>query len=804
MIARSDKTDLCIFDVECVPPFRDVLKYWPDTDHMPTSCVQLLRSDDGSSVNKRHIYNLAFVPQMPIEELGKSCDVFLGTCSEETMIGECGALSVVCTGKGPYILGLHVIGRGSRAGVLRVRKREIQDLLQHEAISKRPIVQAGFMPTMEVASRKHTLGSLHHRSMVRYVEGGIVRTYGSFVGFRPKPKSKVCATPLQSIFLKHYGREVEYGPPAMAGWEPWKNNLIAMTRPRSLFDRRILRECSKAYVADCLAGLSKRDLSELVELSNRAAVNGLPEVKYIDKINNNTSMGFPWCKTKKEFLIEAPDVDYPEGIDFGPEVWAEVAKVEAAYAEGRRANPIFVGSLKDEATPFRKIQAKKTRLFMGGPIAWGIVVRKHLLTFVRLVQRNRNLFECSVGLPAQSKAWGELRAHLTRFGVLQMVAGDYAFFDKEMLAEFILECFTAIVEILRAAGVNERRLLTVMCIGEDIAFSLCNVNGDLFEFLGTNPSGHNLTVIVNSIVNALYLRYAYRVLNPAREVFSFKLHVVVTTYGDDNVFGVSVNAPWYNHTTVQTALAEIGITYTMADKTSKSIAYIHIDEVSFLKRKWRWDEDVQNFLCPLDEESIIKSLTVWKPSDTLDEYSHMLRVITAANDEYFFYGKQTFEEKRSFFLEILSEEPYSFYAETQPLPTYDQLVVRFLGEQSPASLTTSTGQETKSPPVLNQRLANSKFEESTRGSGTVEVVTERTTQPKEHEVAPRDENETFELQSSDVQDLPVNGGTETSEVVTFVDNSTGQVSDTAYVYSGIASSGGTLNTSLEHFLLDQL
>lgn len=800
MVARSDKTDLCIFDVECLPPFRDVLKYWPDTDHMPTSCVQLLRSDDGSSVRKRNVYNLTFVPQMPIEELGKYCDVFLGTCDEETMIGECGALSVVCTGKGPYILGLHVLGRENRAGILRVRKQEIQSLLLHEAISKRPIVQAGFMPTMEVASRKHILGPLHHRSMVRYIESGAVRTYGSFVGFRPKPKSKVCGTPLQSIFLSHYNREVEYGPPAMAGWEPWKNNLAAMTRPKSLFDRRILRECSKAFAADCLAGLCEKDLGELVELSNRAAVNGLPEVKYIDKINNNTSMGFPWCKTKKEFLIKAPDDEYPEGIDFGPEVWAEVAKVEAAYADGRRANPIFVGSLKDEATPFRKIKAKKTRLFMGGPIAWGIVVRKQLLTFVRLVQRNRNLFECSVGLPAQGKAWGELRDHLTRFGVSRMVAGDYAFFDKEMLAEFILECFSAIIDIMRAAGVSESRLITIMCIGEDIAFSLCNVNGDLFEFLGSNPSGQNLTVIVNSIVNALYLRYAYHVLNPAREVVSFKCNVVVTTYGDDNVFGVSVLAPWYNHTTVQTALAGIGITYTMADKMSVSVAYIHIDEVTFLKRRWRWDEDVGHFLCPLDEESIIKSLTVWKPSDTLDEYAHMLRVIAAANDEYFFYGKQTFEEKRSFFLEVLAEEPYRFYAETQPLPTYDQLVVRFLGVHTPAGLTTSTGQENKSPPVLNQRLANSKFEESTCGSGTVETVTARTVHPMEQKVAPWDKNETLCLQSSDIQDLPVEGGTETSEVVTFVDNSTGQISDTPYVYSGIASSGGTLNTSLEHFL----
>lgn len=57
------------------------------------------------------------------------------------------------------------------------------------------------------------------------------------------------------------------------------------------------------------------------------------------------------------------------------------------------------------------------------------------------------------------------------------------------------------------------------------------------------------------------------------------------------------------------------------------------------------------------------------------------------------------------------------------------------------------------------------------------------------------------LQAGDVSDVPVNhNSTETSEVVTFVDSSTGQIDDTPYEYSSIASSGGTLNTSLEHFL----
>jgi len=83
-----------------------------------------------------------------------------------------------------------------------------------------------------------------------------------------------------------------------------------------------------------------------------------------------------------------------------------------------------------------------------------------------------------------------------------------------------------------------------MCIGYDTAFPVVNVNGDLVEFFGTNPSGHPLTVIVNSIVNSLYMRYAYCLINPqGKNCRHFKKNVNLMTYGDDNAMGVSRAVP---------------------------------------------------------------------------------------------------------------------------------------------------------------------------------------------------------------------------------------------------------------------
>jgi hypothetical protein len=141
--------------------------------------------------------------------------------------------------------------------------------------------------------------------------------------------------------------------------------------------------------------------------------------------------------------------------------------------------------------------------------------------------------------------------------------------------------------------------------------------------------------------------------------------------------GVSSSTPWFNHTAVQSVLATIGVEYTMADKLSKSVPYINIADTSFLKRRWRFDSEVKAWLCPLEEESIHKSLTTWVPSKSIDMYKQMVAVISSANSEYFFYGREVFEHHHKFFKKVLEEEPYKSYVMESTLPGWDNLVERF-------------------------------------------------------------------------------------------------------------------------------
>lgn len=679
-ILRVPESDFCIFQVLAMPPRKDIMKFWAEEAIVPSRCVVVRRLPDGN-VEKQEVLAMCDYPQFPVQELDITVPILLGTAERVTRSGDCGAIGIANTPVGVTIVGIHTLGYERKCGILRIKRSQIDAaILAHSdrrGLSVQGCIVGGGAPVLGLGGVEVPLMPVHHKSIFRYMEAGSAQIFGTLPGFRPKPRSRVCGTPLQKEMCEHFDIKVEHGQPEMKGWEPWRKNVIEMVKPCVTHDQKVLDECVAAFTQDILAGLPEGWEKDMMFLSNEAAVNGLPGVMYIDKLNTKTSMGHPWNTSKKKFLIPDPTEKNPMGVTFDQEVWDRVADIEAKYARGERAYPVFTGHLKDEATPLPKCAAKKTRLFTGGPVDWSIVMRKCLLPFVRLVQKNKFVFEAGPGTVTQSDEWGTIYEYLTTFGEEQMVAGDFGKYDKRMIANFILGAFQVIQNICEAAGMSPTELLTIMALGHDVAFPVVNVNGDVTMFYGTNPSGHPLTVIINSIVNSLYGRYVYHMCNPERECLTFKLFVRLFTYGDDNIMGVSKLAPWFNHTAYQAVMLTIGVEYTMPDKETDSVPYVNIKDCSFLKRKWVFNEDVGAWLAPLDPASMHKSLTMWVPSDSVDEYFQMVDVISAANSEFFFHGREVFEKHHAFFAELLSREPYSLYATGNKLPRWDDLVTRF-------------------------------------------------------------------------------------------------------------------------------
>lgn len=671
-IKRNISKDICCVTIYGVPPKKDLSQLFPKESFKGKFVGEYLFKDKKGNSSQRRVDNI-YRTTISLDSLSPNIDVWKGTSSEVTEFGDCGSILFSITPSGPMILGLHVAGDKSGCIVsLNVTSNDLSlfDLKDKDLFG-------GGQPELCSGEIKRELTTLHNKSVVKYTEQGCANVYGSFLGYRPKHKSSVCLTEICSdMILDRY--TIKHGSPIMNGWEPWRIAFVEMVEPINQLCAADVDQCVDSFYQNIIDTLPKDELSKIHILDDYTTINGAAGVTYIDKINRSTSMGNPWKCSKKLYL--SPDLikwGVQDPVKFDSEIMDRVDMIINRYHNKQRAFPNFCAHLKDEATSYAKIESKKTRVFTGAPVDWSIVVRKYLLSVVRVMQRNRFVFESAPGTIAQSREWGDIYQYLTKFGKTTLVAGDYSKFDKRMPPVAILGAFRIIEQLCEKAGYSDKDLLVIRGIAYDTAYPLVDFNGDLIEFYGSNPSGHPLTVIINGLVNCIYIRYSYIKLNPKEECLSFKDNVSLITYGDDNAMGVHPNAPWFNHTDIARVLADINIKYTMADKEAISIPYININQVSFLKRTWIWNDDINNYLCPLEEDSINKMLTVCVKSKTISPIHQSIAVMSCAEQEYFNYGKAIFTERRAFFLSIVNKRGWNSYLESTTFPTWEELVTRF-------------------------------------------------------------------------------------------------------------------------------
>lgn len=573
---RYEEHDMVILHLPNIPPKKGLRQFLPDTlKDCRNNGFYVMRNLDGEMVNPS-VTRITSAASDRIPNFTGS--LWGGMCDRITSKGDCGSPLFAKTGMGYILIGMHVLGNGltHNVGAISISKSWVDSMLPDL------IVQQG-CPLLEAPSAKGVIGDLHYKSVFRYIDKGSAEVYGSFVGTRGAGRSHVMVTPM-AHYLTRYDYKIKYGPPVMNGYEPWRIAALECTQPKVRFDNDLIAECVDSFVNDIL--VSDVDLSSLHVYDNFTAINGAASVAYVEKINRNTSAGFPWRKSKKYFLKSIPPKhDLMEPVEVDKEIMDRVEEMYNIYLGGQRVMPVFVAHLKDEATSFEKIKKKKTRVFAGAPFDWTILVRKFFLSSIRLIQNNRFPFESGPGTVAQSYEWHEIYTHLTVFGTDRIGAGDYKSFDKSMSSIFILAAFRILITLaMKSGNFTEMDERVMWGIAHDVAFPVMDFNGDVVQFFGSNPSGHPLTVIINGLVNSLYFRYVYFALNPQHEVRTFKQKVRLITYGDDNIFGVCASAPWFNHTTISGALAECGVVYTMADKEAESIPYINISDATFFEK----------------------------------------------------------------------------------------------------------------------------------------------------------------------------------------------------------------------------
>jgi hypothetical protein len=670
-LTRYPDLDLVFIQIHALPPKRDIREMFAKQSFEGRFDGEyVMRGLDGALTRNR-LKAPAYQRDFKFEEneVSIKSPVWRSKSERLTENGDCGALFCATSTMGPVLLGIHVLGStNSSCYAISVSQEFLLNLPFR--------IYGATSPTLQVGDYKQVLVDLNKKATVRYINSGTATVFGSFAGFRGKMKSRVRPT-LMHGQAKRDGYVANTGPPVMNSWVPWRLALLDLVNPVTHIDQTTLNHCADMYLNEILMGLTEEDIKEIQVYNVTTAVNGCPGLAYVDKMPRNTSAGFPFRKSKKFFLTAMePFGEYTNPVEVTPEIVGEMQSIINKYEKCELYHPIFTASLKDEPVSFKKMKEGKTRVFCGAPLPWSLVGRMYFLSLIRVIQQNRILFEAGPGTVAQSVEWGFIYDHIAEFGTDRIVAGDYKSFDKSMPPGVILAAFGVLRGLMVKAEWPEEHIRVAEGIAYDTAYPMVDYHGDLIQFHGSNPSGHILTVIINCLANSIYCRYCFAKASDDGSCATFRQNVHLYTYGDDLIMGVNRECTWFSHTVMQRELQLVGIGFTMADKEAESVPFVHMRDATFLRRAWRFDPDVGNYVCPLEHNSINKMLTMCVESKTVGPELHALAVMETALREYFCYGRKEFETRREMFLSWVDELDLHAYVERE-FPTWDSLLDDF-------------------------------------------------------------------------------------------------------------------------------
>ncbi len=558
--------------------------------------------------------------------------------------GWCGSPMFLETGYGTSLVGIHSLG----GTIENVTSLCSTPLIRHkitETISKfehsELMVQSGDSTTQNSAIVQ-SFGRISHIDFLED-ENKFNFLYLGQTKFRSSFKSQVQHTPLKEEIECAFNRQLTVTKP-IGTYEPFniglRQHINGATVPEYL-----MKEACDDYISTIKQRLGTSKVAYITPLNLKENVNGIPGCLYIDSINRKSSTGFPYNTSKKDYLVNIPPCEiYQDPVMPNEQILSDYNYIMSCYKRGERAYVVFRASVKDQAISFEKAKIGKIRLFSGSPFAFTLIVREYFLPITKFLQENRLSCEMAVGIVNDSLEWTQLAKHMLKKS--HHFGGDFKGYDKGMQASSIHLGMETLIEIGRIYGNYSNEDIRIMyCIAADLSKAYIDFDGDVFSFQNGNHSGHALTVIINCVVHAAYMRVVYKQLHPEGSMVTFRDTVTLVTYGDDGMIGVDKKfAPFFTFASVSAALKNFNIGYTMPDKSANVVEYIPFDKLSFLKRIFVWDAENQYYKAPLEKESIFNSMMIHIPSKSVPLEHQLSDTIHSACLEMIPYGKLEYSD----------------------------------------------------------------------------------------------------------------------------------------------------------------
>lgn len=334
------------------------------------------------------------------------------------------------------------------------------------------------------------------------------------------------------------------------------------------------------------------------------AVLGVPNEKF-RAIPRSTSAGYPECihtaRGKKDFFGDSEDYDLttPKCL----ELRDRVEYILSSAARGERLSHFFMDFLKDELRSPAKNAEVATRLISCAPLDYTVAWRQMFGAYSAAMFRVNTVSGMAPGICTFSD-WSEL-ARLLRSRGEACFDGDFKGFDSSEQPTIHNLALRMINEWYNDGPINARVREVLWC---DLVHSrhitgLGNDQRYIVQWNKSLPSGHPFTTIINSIYSLFLLIATY--IHITEDWTGFWRNVFSVTYGDDNVSNVSDTVKdVFNQTTVSQAMRLVfGLTYTSAEKNAVLGTYSTLQDMSFLKRGFHFENNY--VLCPLEVDSFL-------------------------------------------------------------------------------------------------------------------------------------------------------------------------------------------------------
>jgi hypothetical protein len=496
----------------------------------------------------------------------------------QSAVGLCGA--VVATHDG-YLVGMHCAGSRQGRGVARIWSEKVKNVVYE-------CTNSGSVPVKETSSIKGAIELDTKEFHYVRLKTGLVES------------SMASAMRENKILCPHDDFD---RAPARLGGTVEENGVPVRTYDRSRLknlktintqvNKRAL-DFAKKYIHKLITKVMGKKIRVL---KDDEIVNGFKNEDGILKpMNKEASSGvhFPG-------LVE----DYIKDGRIDSRVKDHMSRVEAELKKGRKTwDQVKVKDCdKDEMRNRDKID--KPRCFAAGPIHFTMLIRKYFGVLCARIMKTRLKTGICIGINATSREWHDLWkklvVHPNHFD------GDYEMWDGAMRREFQEE----LNEVLAHASESPEIALGVL----SHLYETTHVGMDV-TYMTTHsiPSGHGMTSVYNSLINKMYVAYAWYILvgssyNVSDDTLIVRMdsQLYVPVYGDDIVFSVHPDiAKLFNAISYARIMDDLQIGFTMANKKRHTREFTLLRDITFLKRSFYAHREFNCIAGPL-ELSVLRS-----------------------------------------------------------------------------------------------------------------------------------------------------------------------------------------------------